>query len=158
MDDRDQGLTTADIADSSRTMETDGQDGPDLTGANGEIATGRLREDDRLAGAADSGQLGDAAGGVNGSASDAPLLAPAESKKFSEDWRAVQGDFVDRPREAVEQADRLVADLMQRLASEFSQTRANLERQWDGQDDISTEELRVAMTRYRSFFERLLSA
>ena len=70
----------------------------------------------------------------------------------------MQSQFVDEPREAVEQADRLVADLMQRLASEFTEARSNLERQWDGQDDISTEELRVAMTRYRSFFERLLSA
>ena len=99
-----------------------------------------------------------AAAPSNGAAGDSPLLEAAESKKFTDDWRAVQGEFVDRPREAVEQADRLVADLMQRLASQFSETRANLERQWDGQDDISTEELRVAMTRYRSFFERLLSA
>jgi len=79
-------------------------------------------------------------------------------EQFSDEWRSVQSQFVAEPREAVEQADRLVADLMQRLASEFTETRSHLERQWDGQDDISTEELRVAMTRYRSFFERLLSA
>jgi hypothetical protein len=71
----------------------------------------------------------------------------------------VQSEFVDQPREAVEQADRLVADLMQSLAAQFSETRTGLESQWnDSEDDVSTEDLRVAMTRYRSFFERLLSA
>lgn len=86
-------------------------------------------------------------------------LVPAdEAEKFRDDWSTVQGEFVDRPREAVEHADRLVADLMQRLTAQFSETRAGLERQWDGEQDVSTEDLRVAMTRYRSFFERLLSA
>jgi hypothetical protein len=70
----------------------------------------------------------------------------------------VQGQFVDEPRQAVEQADHLVAELMQRLATQFSETRAELERRWDGQENVSTEELRVAMTQYRSFFERLLQA
>ena len=70
----------------------------------------------------------------------------------------MQGEFVDQPREAVEQADRLVADLMQSLAAQFSETRTGLESQWNDSDNVSTEELRVAMTRYRSFFERLLSA
>ncbi len=70
----------------------------------------------------------------------------------------MQGEFVDEPRAAVEHADELVSALMQRLAAQFSETRTRLEQQWDGQEDASTEELRVAMTRYRSFFERLLSA
>jgi hypothetical protein len=87
-----------------------------------------------------------------------PLLPGDETQRFDEQWRTVQGSFVDHPREAVEQADKLVADLMQRLATQFSQTRAELERQWDSADDVSTEDLRVAMTRYRSFFERLLAA
>ena len=55
-------------------------------------------------------------------------------------------------------ADTLVADLMQRLASSFAEERKQLENQWDQGDDVSTEDLRVALTRYRSFFERLLSA
>jgi hypothetical protein len=66
--------------------------------------------------------------------------------------------FVDRPRESVEQADQLVADLMQRLAAQFSEERAELEGQWERDDDVSTGDLRAALTRYRSFFERLLSA
>jgi hypothetical protein len=89
---------------------------------------------------------------------DEPLLPPVEAQRFSDDWKAVQGNFVDKPREAVERADRLVADLMQRLASGFSETRASLEQQWEGHEDISTEDLRVALTRYRTFFERLLAA
>ena len=80
-----------------------------------------------------------------------------EAGRYDEQWRSVQGGFVDHPRQAVEEADRLVADLMQRLATEFSETRAGLERQWESAADVSTEDLRVAMTRYRSFFERLLA-
>jgi hypothetical protein len=87
-----------------------------------------------------------------------PLFSAAETQKFTDEWRAVQAEFVDHPRDAVEEADRMVADLMQRLASQFTETRSSLEQQWDGQEDISTEDLRVAMTRYRSFFERLLAA
>ncbi len=94
----------------------------------------------------------------DGGSASATLVPAEEAEKFRADWSTVQGDFVDRPREAVEQADRLVADLMQHLAGQFSQTRAELERQWDGEEDVSTEDLRVAMQRYRSFFERLLSA
>jgi hypothetical protein len=89
---------------------------------------------------------------------DEPLLEEQETGRFRDRWQEIQGGFVDRPREAVEEADRLVADLMQRLAAQFSETRTNLEQQWDRDDDVSTEDLRVALTRYRSFFERLLSA
>ena len=68
------------------------------------------------------------------------------------------GGFVDEPRDSVAQADALVADLMQQLAASFSEERERLEKQWDSGDDVSTEDLRVALTRYRSFFDRLLSA
>jgi hypothetical protein len=87
-----------------------------------------------------------------------PLLDRSETTSFTERWRAIQVEFVDRPRESVEQADALVAELMQRLAATFSEERGRLEQQWDGGDDVSTEDLRVALTRYRSFFDRLLSA
>jgi len=70
----------------------------------------------------------------------------------------VQTRFVDGPQGAVEEADALVADLMRHLAQSFSDERSNLERQWSAGDDVSTEDLRVAMTRYRSFFDRLLEA
>jgi hypothetical protein len=87
-----------------------------------------------------------------------PLFANDQRERFTSRWQEVQGSFVDQPREAVAEADALVADLMQRLAASFSHERERLEAQWDRGDDVSTEDLRVALTRYRSFFERLLSA
>jgi flagellar biosynthesis/type III secretory pathway protein FliH len=86
-----------------------------------------------------------------------PLLPDDQTERFSERWAEIQTTFVDEPRQSVEQADALVADLMQRLAAGFADERGRLEAQWDKGDDVSTEDLRVALTRYRSFFERLLS-
>lgn len=73
-------------------------------------------------------------------------------------WESIQIGFVDEPRRSVEQADALVAELMQRLAESFSEERSRLESQWDRGDEVSTEDLRLALQRYRSFFDRLLSA
>jgi hypothetical protein len=87
-----------------------------------------------------------------------PLLSSEESSEFEERWRDIQAGFVDQPRQAVEQADALVADLMERLAASFSETREKLEAQWGKDDDASTEDQRIAFTRYRSFFRRLLSS
>ena len=70
---------------------------------------------------------------------------------------AIQVGFVDEPRRAVEQADSLVAGTMKRLAEIFADERNNLESQWDKGEDVSTEDLRLALRRYRSFFSRLLS-
>ena len=86
-----------------------------------------------------------------------PLFPPDDGERFRARWTEIQTGFVDRPRDAVEQADTLVADLMQRLARQFDDERSSLEGQWERGDDVSTEELRVALTRYRSFFERLLA-
>ena len=72
-------------------------------------------------------------------------------------WKEVQTAFVDEPRKAVEQADGLVASAMKRIAEVFAEERAGLEKQWDRGDNVSTEDLRVALQRYRTFFERLLS-
>jgi len=86
-----------------------------------------------------------------------PLFAADVERDFRTRWRDIQSGFVDEPRSAVERADALVAQLMQRLAQSFSEQRKNLEKQWEESEKVSTEELRVALTRYRSFFERLLS-
>jgi hypothetical protein len=86
-----------------------------------------------------------------------PLFADGVDRDFRNRWRDIQSGFVDEPRSAVEQADQLVAQLMQRLAQSFSEQRSNLEKQWEASEKVSTEELRVGFTRYRSFFERLLS-
>jgi len=87
-----------------------------------------------------------------------PLFAGDDADRFRSRWQEVQVAFVDEPRQAVKDADSLVAELMQQLAETFSQERTKLESQWDSGDDASTEDLRVALQRYRSFFDRLLSA
>jgi hypothetical protein len=73
-------------------------------------------------------------------------------------WKDIQAEFVDEPRKAVQDADSLVAELMQRLSQMFATEREHLESQWAGGDDVSTEDLRHSLHRYRSFFERLLAA
>ncbi len=87
----------------------------------------------------------------------APLFPPDEAQGYRTRWDAIQTGFVDEPRRAVEEADALVADVMKRLADGFSKEREGLEKQWDRGDRISTEDLRLALRRYRSFFHRLLS-
>ena len=84
-------------------------------------------------------------------------LAPAEVTSFSEQWKGIQGRFVDDPRGAVRQGDELVARVMKSLTETFSTERAKLEGQFDQSDKASTEDLRLALRRYRSFFERLLT-
>jgi hypothetical protein len=86
-----------------------------------------------------------------------PLLASEDAEGFRARWTDIQTGFVDAPRRAVEQADGLVAELMQHLARTFADERGRLERQWDQGDDVPTDDLRTAFQRYRSFFERLLA-
>jgi len=95
---------------------------------------------------------------TDGATSDAePLFPSGEAEGFRGRWVEVQTGFVDEPRNAVEQADSLVAEMMQRLAQVFADERGKLEEQWSRGDDIGTEDLRQALRRYRSFFDRLLS-
>ncbi len=92
-------------------------------------------------------------------ASDAPDLLPREANaEFQGRWETIQTGFVDEPRQTVEQADELVAQVMQRLAEGFAAERERLEQQWGRGEDVSTEDLRIALQRYRSFFQRLLAA
>jgi len=87
-----------------------------------------------------------------------PLFSPGEAQEFRVRWDAIQAGFVDEPRRAVEQADNLVAGTMKRLAEIFADERSKLEGQLDrGESVVSTENLRLALRRYRSFFGRLLS-
>ena len=88
----------------------------------------------------------------------AQLLADDEGAELGRRWEAIQVTFVDDPRRAVEDADGLVAHVMQQLADGFARERETLEGQWSRGEDVSTEDLRVALQRYRSFFQRLLSA
>jgi len=86
-----------------------------------------------------------------------PMFAGPETAGYRTQWDAIQTGFVDEPRKAVQEADALVALVMKRLSEVFTDERGTLERQWGKGDQISTEDLRVALRRYRSFFERLLS-
>jgi hypothetical protein len=86
-----------------------------------------------------------------------PLFDPGEVDELRRDWTDIQAGFVDEPRAAVEHADQLVALTMKRLAEMFAKEREGLEGQWDRGDQVSTEDLRLALRRYRSFFDRLLA-
>ena len=85
-----------------------------------------------------------------------PLFSESVMADFRSQWSKVQTGFVDEPRQTVAEADQLVASVMKRLAEGFANERSGLEKQWDRGDNVSTEDLRVALQRYRSFFDRLL--
>jgi hypothetical protein len=85
------------------------------------------------------------------------LFPDNELTEFRARWDKAQIGFVDEPRAAVEQADSLVATIVTRIAEQFAAERAELEHQWDRGDNVSTEDLRQALRRYRSFFDRLLA-
>jgi hypothetical protein len=84
------------------------------------------------------------------------LFPEKEANDFRTRWTDIQTGFVDEPRRSVEQADALVAEVIKRLANSFAEERSKLEGQWGRGDDVSTEDLRIALRRYRSFFDRLL--
>lgn len=87
-----------------------------------------------------------------------PLFSDAEIGDLRSRWGNIQAEFVDEPRRSVREADELVASAMQRLAEGFANERASLEKQWGTGDNVSTEDLRLALQRYRAFFGRLLNA
>jgi uncharacterized spore protein YtfJ len=104
------------------------------------------------------------AGVGNGNGSGAAKTVPAQTALFDDKecnnfrsrWDEIQIRFVDDPRKAAEDADALVAETMRRLAEIFSEERKNMESQWSRGENVSTEDLRLALQRYRSFFNRLL--
>jgi hypothetical protein len=110
--------------------------------------------DDRAAAAAE--KRSDAPKAIDESR-HAALFQSQEADGFRSRWEAIQTGFVDEPRTAVQEADALVAQVVARLAEVFSEERTTLEKQWDRGDNISTEDLRIALKRYRAFFDRLLS-
>jgi hypothetical protein len=86
-----------------------------------------------------------------------PLFPENELTDLRSRWDKAQSMFVDEPRKAVQEADALVATAVKRIAELFANERANLEKQWDRGSEVSTEDLRQALRRYRGFFDRLLS-
>jgi hypothetical protein len=85
------------------------------------------------------------------------LFSDEQITELRNRWTAIQGDFVDEPRGAVDKADVLVADAITRLTEGFARTRADLDQQWKRGGSVSTEDLRQALRHYRSFFDRLLN-
>ena len=85
------------------------------------------------------------------------LFPSDELVRYRTQWESIQAGFVDHPHAAVQQADALVSQVMTRLTEIFTRERSTLEGQWTQGDNVSTEDLRIALTRYRSFFHRLLS-
>ncbi|MFJ4525846.1 hypothetical protein ACIP4Y_33765 [Streptomyces sp. NPDC088810] len=136
--------------ESTGTPSTEAQSAGD-TAVGGEADADAGAEASETAGAP-------AATGAAASEDEAPqLLTDDDERSFRDRWQAIQNRFVDDPREAVHDADALVADVMQTLASTFAQHKKDLESQWGEGEKVDTEELRGALRRYRSFFNRLLS-
>jgi hypothetical protein len=86
-----------------------------------------------------------------------PLFEEDAARKFRSRWLAIQSKFVDDPGDSVKQADDLVADVIKSVTMNFANRRVSLEKQWNGEDNASTEDLRIALKQYRSFFDRLLT-
>jgi hypothetical protein len=143
--DIERDLTTADIAEGNRPdlQEREGETRPEGVGSGRqpvEITSGQRRQSS-----------------TPSTVETTPLFPDQELPELRNRWDGIQAGFVDQPRKAVEEADSLVASTMKRLAEVFAQERAKLEGQWDRGDNVSTEDLRLALQRYRSFFHRLLS-
>lgn len=100
---------------------------------------------------------GGAAADTTTDATELPLLDDVEADDFLARWSEVQSRFVDDPQGAVKDGDGLVAELMQALARRFSERKGDLEERWNQGGEPETEELRLALQQYRSFFQRLLS-
>jgi hypothetical protein len=132
----DEKLTTADIAHPERSAD-----------AQPAVIDDRNREPDQPVIATPK----------TSESTSGPLFPDDELHNFRSRWDQVQTSFVDEPRQAVEQADTLVANVVKRIAEQFSNERAKLEDQWAKGDNVSTEDLRQGLKRYRAFFDRLLS-
>ena len=85
------------------------------------------------------------------------LFEEEEAGKFRTQWLNIQSKFVDNPRESVREADDLVASMLKSVTMSFHNRRSSLEKEWNGGGNVSTEDLRLALKRYRSFFDRLLT-
>jgi hypothetical protein len=139
---KDKSLTTADLAAMAPPAKTEPPAGAPAPREYSEEPRPRTEEAKRKAGPAGEPH---------------PLFPGDETKRFRSEWDTIQIGFVDEPRKSVEKADSLVANVMKRLAEVFADERKKLEGQWDRGENVDTEDLRVALQRYRSFFDRLLS-
>jgi hypothetical protein len=154
----DQPLSTADIArGTTATHETDVHDeSVDRDTADTTARTEPMRRPEPQEPAAATSVPADRPSSTEDETSE-PLFAAGDAEGFRSRWTDIQAGFVDDPRHSVEQADGLVAEVIKNLADAFANERTGLEQRWQEGTDPSTEDLRVALRRYRSFFDRLLS-
>ncbi|MFF4102083.1 hypothetical protein [Streptomyces sp. NPDC001903] len=138
------GLSTQDLADPGRAAVYPGEATPEATPEAAQ-ATG----EEEGAPAAEANAPDEVA--------DQPLLDGKETEEYRTAWREIQGRFVDDPQDAVRSADTLVAEVMQTLARSFADHKQSLVDQWGRGEEVATEELRLSLQRYRSFFNRLLN-
>jgi hypothetical protein len=146
-------LSTADMVAGmeGRPGEQAEETKPERTG-EGVVPTNRPSEADLH-----TVQNGAAGTATAAAGSQAPLLTADKAAAFRVRWGTIQASFVDEPRQAVEQADSLVAEAIKHLAEVFAQERSTLEGQWSRGDAVSTDALRLGLQHYRSFFQRLLA-
>jgi hypothetical protein len=125
-------------------------------------STGRPHDADdeirRESGTEPSGALEAVDGDTGAEAAREPLLGDSSASGYRERWEQIQARFVDDPRSSVEQADALVNEVIHDLETSFGSERGTLEGQWQRGEDVQTEDLRMVLRRYRSFFDRLLAA
>jgi hypothetical protein len=97
---------------------------------------------------------------VAGEETEGPeILLPAGRRdELRRVWLEVQSSFIDEPQDAVRKADGLVQELLRSVAEGFESARRELEGDWQRGEEVNTESLRLAFRRYRTLFERLLSA
>jgi hypothetical protein len=151
-------LSTRDIANAAAGRQDTREEkvpGPEPP-AKAEVPPAAVREAADVRAAAAAEKRSDTPKAIDESRHEA-LFQSQEADGFRSRWEAIQTGFVDEPRTAVQEADALVAQVVARLAEVFSEERTALEKQWDRGDNISTEDLRIALKRYRAFFDRLLS-
>lgn len=181
---KDEPLTTADLA-GTRTRfgednpkpetvrenaDTGGDGGPRLVrneqrdAGTSEAVAGTTNREENVSAGKDFGkdfsreQSSTTSSTTSNTTGSTPLLSEAELGDLRSRWSDIQAGFVDEPRRSVEQADQLVASAIQKLAEGFARERSSLETQWESGNNVSTEDLRLALQRYRSFFGRLLNA
>lgn len=166
----DAGITTEDIAHPVPAAG-DGTDTGTKTESGEAAAGGRTPPvypgEATMDAAADEGETRDggderptdreAGTGPARAGADEPLLGAQDAAEYHKRWSEIQGRFVDDPQDAVRSADALVAEVMQSLARTFSAHKQGLEGQWGQGEQVATEELRLALQHYRSFFNRLLN-
>ena len=147
-------------ADGSTMTTTDHeQDNGSDARDNGSMSSDReSMSTDRESMSMERGSMSTQAGSMATDGDSQLLFDQQDAMSFRERWEQVQSRFVDDPREAVAEADNLVSDVTQSLASKFADQRSGLEQQWSKGEDVQTEDLRQTMQRYRTLFERLLAA